>query len=222
MNKIKFQQLDFRYILVENYKELGLNEKELVTLLLIYDAQEESPSLITAEQLILKMTLQEKEINDILVQLIAKKYLAYETVGNILVTSLNPTKERIIKWFRREMFSSEEENILALEEDQNAEVFQAFEAKLGRTLSSFEIDAIHSWFKEGVTKDMILETLNEYYKKKGRVSIKEVDKAILKKLEGKDITHEGYSAVNEKNRNSIEKNIEIESFKWNKKDDKKD
>lgn len=222
MNKLKIHQLDFRYLLIENYKELGLNEEELVVLLLIYDAELEEPSLITAEQLILKMSLKEKEINDILVNLISKKFLAYESVGNILVTSLKPTKEKIMNWFRKEIFSSSEESVLALNDEANGEVFLAFEDRLQRPLSSFEIDAIHSWFSDGIKKEMILDTLNECYKKKNRVSVKEVDKMLLKKLEEKDINNEGYSAINDKNRNSIENNIKNFSSELENKNDKKD
>ncbi len=217
MKNIKIQQLDFRYLLVENYKEFDLNEQELAVLLLIFNSEMDEPSLITADQLILKMTLSEKEIDQILVNLISKKFLAYEKVGNIMVTSLKPMKEKILKWFRKEMFSSSEENQLVMEEDEDAIVYKSFETKLNRTLSSFELDAIHSWFTEGIKKEDILETLNEYYQKNGRVTIKEIDKMLLKKLTEKDREKEGYSAINEKNRTPIENTIKIVSSNWDKK-----
>ena len=35
MDLIRFSDIDYRNILIQNYKELGLSEKELVVLLLI-------------------------------------------------------------------------------------------------------------------------------------------------------------------------------------------
>ena len=33
MNELRLEQIDYRYILVDNYKSLGLNEYELATVL---------------------------------------------------------------------------------------------------------------------------------------------------------------------------------------------
>ena len=63
MDVIKIEQLDYKYILIEIYKQFGLNEQELVILLLIDNAEKEAPSLITADQLVLKMSLEEKQID---------------------------------------------------------------------------------------------------------------------------------------------------------------
>ena len=78
MESIRIVELNYRYILIEKYKVLGLSENELVVLLLVDNVSKESPTLITPEQLVLKMNLDEKEIDKILAGLHDKKFLSFE------------------------------------------------------------------------------------------------------------------------------------------------
>ena len=44
MDLIRFSDIDYRNILIQNYKELGLSEKELVVLLLIDSSSKDKKS----------------------------------------------------------------------------------------------------------------------------------------------------------------------------------
>ena len=55
MDLIRFSDIDYRNILIQNYKELGLSEKELVVLLLIDSSSKDKKSLFSGELLSLKM-----------------------------------------------------------------------------------------------------------------------------------------------------------------------
>lgn len=218
MEAIKIQQLDYKYILIENYKAFNLSENELVVLLLIDNVEKESPSLITAEQLVLKMNLEEKEIDNILVSLLDRKFISYETYNGILITSLNPLKERIVEYIKNSFLNTPTEELLEISESDGRTIFEEFESKLNRSLTPLEIDSIRMWFSEGVSKDVIISALNECAAKTKRITIKAVDKMIIKMMQSNDIRKEGYSAVNEKNKKDIEETIAIASYNWVKND----
>lgn len=218
MEAIKIQQLEYRYLLIENYKHFGLSEKELVVILLIDNVEKDSPSLITAEQLVLKMNLDEKEIDDILVSLFERKYISYETVNGILVTSLNPTKKKIVDFIKHSFLSTPAEELVEISTSDGKTVFEEFEAKLNRSLTPLEIDSIRNWFAEGISKDVIISALNECAVKSKRITIRGVDKMIIRMLSSSDIRKEGYSTIDEKNKKDIDETIAIASYNWVKND----
>lgn len=218
MDVIKIEQLDYKYILIENYKQFGLNEQELVILLLIDNAEKEAPSLITADQLVLKMSLEEKQIDELLVSLFDRNFLSYETVNGILVTSLKPTKNRIVEFVKNSFLNVSPSELLDDIDGDGKTVFKAFELKLNRSLTPMELDSIRGWFHDGINKDVIISALNEVSTKTKRITINAVDKMILKMISSSDIKKEGFSLVSEKNKKDIDEALEIASYNWVKND----
>ncbi len=213
MKPIKIQQLDYRYLLVDNYKLLGLNEKELVILLLIDSVECENPTLITAEQLTLKMCIEESEIDTLLTSLLERKFLSYENYNSIMYTSIKNTKEKILELFKRDMLISSDSNFIKFE-DEGSEVYKAFEEKLKRSLTPIEFDTIRSWFVDGIKKEAIIDALNECALKYKHITLKAVDKIIMKNMTSSDRKKEGYSVVDEKHKKDIDEAIEIASYDW--------
>lgn len=210
--------LDYNAILIDNYKKLGLNEEELALLLLVDLFEKQNPSLITGETLSLKTTLDEQKVDEILTSLIERNFLSYETVNNIMVTSLKPLKEKILDLFKRDFLLSPASDILTLNDEGNNEVFKVFEQKMNRSLTSLELDAIRSWLSEGIKKEVIIDALNEHLQKAKRVSFKALDKIILKNLTSNDRKKEGYSVIDEAHKQNIDDAIKIASYNWIKKD----
>ncbi len=214
MNEINIRQLDFHYLLIEHYKMLGLDEKELTCLLLIDHVEEESPSLITGEQLSLKMQLDEKEIDKMLVSLIERNFLSYEDFNGILVTSMKPCKKKIVDLVKSLWMMSPIDDIININENDGCDIYKLFEEKLKRPLTPLELDGIKSWFSDGVKKDVIVDAINECLTKSKTLSVKNVDKAILRMMTEKDRKKEGYSLVDQKNKKDLEESIKIASFDW--------
>lgn len=213
MKPIKIQQLDYRYLLVDNYKLLGLNEKELAILLLIDSVESENPTLITAEQLTLKMCIDESEIDALLTSLLERKFLSYENFNSIMYTSIKNTKEKILELFKRDILISSESSLINFE-DEGSEVYKAFEEKLKRSLTPIEFDTIRSWFVDGIKKETIIEALNECSLKYKHITLKSVDKIIMKNMTSNDRKKEGYSIIDEKHKKDIDEAIEIASYDW--------
>lgn len=214
MDTIKIQQLDFRYILIENYKALGLSENELIVLLLIDNVEKEKPALITAEQLALKMNITEKEIDELLVGLLKKNFLSYDTIDNLMVITSKNTKNKIVEFVQKSFLLAPHNELLKNNDEEVASIYKEFETKMKRTLTSIEFEAIQSWLSEGVKKETILEALEECALKSKYVTIKAVDKIIIKNLTSKDRKKEGYSVIDEHNKKEIDEMIEIASYDW--------
>lgn len=216
MNKFQINQIDYRYMLVDTYKSLGLNEYDLAVLLVVDNILKEAPTLVTSELLALKMSIGVKEIDSILVSLMNRGFLEYSNLpnSNSLVTSLAPTYKKIGENFVRDLitYTSMEDN-----EDKKksiSNIYGTFEKELGRSLSPVELEKIREWISQGIKEEVIIDSLHECMTKNKRVTIRSVDKIIIKRLSSKDLKEEGYSAVNEKWRKELEDTIDIANTKW--------
>ena len=74
------EAIDFRYLLIENYRKLKLNENELATIFVIDHLISQGNPFVTADLLSLKMTLDIKEIDKILAKLLTKGMFEYRAV----------------------------------------------------------------------------------------------------------------------------------------------
>ena len=74
------EAIDFRYLLIENYKKLKINENELATIFVIDHLISQGNPFVTADLLSLKMSLEVKDIDAVLAKLITKGYFEYKTV----------------------------------------------------------------------------------------------------------------------------------------------
>lgn len=216
MNKFKINQIDYRYLLVDTYKALGLNESDLAVLLVVDNIIKETPTLVTGELLALKMNLDVKELDSILVSLMNRGFLEYSNLSNSnsLVTSLSPTYKKLSDNFIRDLvtFNAIEENMNQKTTISN--IYATFEKELGRSLSPVEIEKIREWISQGIKEEVIIDSLRECIGKNKRVTIRSIDKIIIKRLSSKDLKEEGYSAVNDKWKKELEDTIDIANTKW--------
>ena len=83
---VQMEALDFRYLLLEYYKKLKINEHELAVILMIDHLIDQKNALITPDLLPLKMSLPTKEIDQILVKLIDRNFLVFNPSKKIAFT----------------------------------------------------------------------------------------------------------------------------------------
>lgn len=216
MNKFKINQIDYRYLLVDTYKSLGLNEYDLAVLMVVDNILKETPTLVTSELLALKMNIDVKELDNILVSLMNRGFLEYSNLPNSssLVTSIAPTYKKLTDNFIKDLVTYN-----AIEDNENrkhsiSNIYGTFEKELGRSLSPVELEKIREWVAQGIQEDIIIDCLRECMVKNKRVSIRSIDKLIIKRLSSKDLKEEGYSAVNEKWKKELEDTIDIANTKW--------
>ena len=98
MSVTQMEALDFRYLLLEYYRKLRLNENELAVILMIDHLLGQKNSLVTPDLLSLKMSLSAKELDKIFVSLIEREFLIFDT-GKKIKVSLKPLKKKLYEVF---------------------------------------------------------------------------------------------------------------------------
>ena len=179
MASIPMEALDFRYLLLEYYKKLRINENELAVILMIDHLLGQKNTLITPDLMSLKMTLKGKEIDNILVSLIERNFLVYDLTAKVKV-SLKPLQKRLYDEFQISL-AHEQETLTDKNKGAFLEnIYQVFEKELKRTLSPLEISLIGEWVNDGYSDDVILDALRESLSK-GKKTLKAVDKILLQR-----------------------------------------
>lgn len=206
------------YVLLENYKKLGITETELAVIFMIQHLLKQGNTLITQELLALKMTLSIQDIDQVLSHLLSKRLIEFESDNGEMKTTLKPLEQRLYREFEVALLKRREESLEKGFDTQVQNIYGVFEKEFGRTLSPAEFQKIREWISLGYEEDVIIDALHEALDA-NKKSIRSIDKILLKKTARKDIQKEGYSAISEGWNKDIEKTIQIASEKWVNDDD---
>lgn len=210
--------IDMEYVLLENYKKLGITETELAVIFMIQHLLKQGNTLITQELLALKMTLSIQDIDQVLSHLLSKHLIEFESDNGEMKTTLKPLELRLYREFEVALLKRREESLEKGFDTQVQNIYGVFEKEFGRTLSPAEFQKIREWISLGYEEDVIIDALHEALDA-NKKSIRSIDKILLKKTARKDIQKEGYSAISEGWNKDIEKTIQIASEKWVNDDD---
>ncbi len=211
------EAIDFRYLLIENYRKLKLNENEIATIFVIDHLIGQGNPFITADLLSLKMTLDVKEIDKILAKLITKGMFEYKTVGKNTIATLEPLKQKLYREFQLYLSKEEEEKTSTRIKEEFENVYTTFEKLLGRTLSPVEVAKIHEWISYGYSDTLIIDALKEALAK-NKKSLRSVDKILLAWSQREDLQSEGHTPLSEEWDKNLEETIRIAKIPWIKKD----
>ncbi len=205
--------VDFRYILLDHYKKLGITENELAVLMMLDHLLRQGNTIITADMLSLKMNLKTKECDAILVSLLQKEFIEYVSGPEGMRTSIEPIKKVLYKRFQITL-TKDRQNLLSAERAGVLNrLYAYFEKRLNRTLSPLETDLINQWLDDAYDEDAIKAALEKAIAD-GRRTLKSVDKRLRAGRRRDDIEKEGISAVNENYSADIEHTLEIAKVRW--------
>ena len=177
--------LDFEYLLLEFYKTLNIQEREVVIILMIEHLLKQGNDFITSDLLALKMKYDIKEIDASLSILFTKGYLEYKEVNNELHTSLDSLKKSLFKTFEKTIFTEEEISKNEIIEEKRKIIFDAFIISFNRNLSPIEISRIDSWIEQDVDQTIILDALKDASNRE-KLSVMYIDRLIVNKLKEED------------------------------------
>ena len=207
------EAIDFRYLLIENYKKLKLSENELVTIFVIDHLISQGNTLITADLLALKMSLSSSDLDKILASLFKKKIIDYVTVKNNTVTTLGPLKEKLYSEFQISLKQEKEEKSSKKIKDELANIYTQFEELLNRQLSPVEVSKIREWVSYGFSDEMIINALKDALNQ-GKKTLRAVDKILLTYQKRDDLQSEGFSPISEEWNKNLEETIKIAKTPW--------
>ena len=211
------EAIDFRYLLIENYRKLKLNENEVATIFVIDHLISQGNPFITADLLSLKMTLDIKDIDKILAKLITKGMFEYKTVGKNTVATLEPLKQKLYREFQLFLSKEEEEKSSTRIKEELENVYTNYEKLLGRSLSPVEVAKIHEWISYGYSDKTIIDALKEALSK-GKKTLRSVDKILLSWSQRDDLQSEGHTPLSEEWDKNLEETIRIAKIPWISKD----
>ena len=193
--------LDFRFMLFEYYKELRINETELVVILFIEHLQQKDSDFITPDLISLQSNLDIEVVDEVMVKLVSKGLLEFTTKNGKMVTSLNPLRNKLQQFFMLDYERNKETNNAEVT-SQIEEIYAMIQNGFGRSLSPVELQTINEWFSYGYNVTMIKEAYEQAMKKK-RFNIRAIDKALLKLATVVDYVVEGSSAQDASYRKDI-------------------
>ena len=207
------EAIDFRFLLLENYKKLKISENELAIIFMIDHLVSQGNPFITADLLSLKMALDIKEIDSLMADLLTRGYMEYASMNGKTITTLNPLKEKLYREFE---ISISKEIEAKSNEKVNAElnnIFETFQKELGRALSPLEISRIREWVALGYSDDKIIDALKEALSK-GKKSLRSVDKILLSWAKREELEAEGKTSINDDWTKNLEETIRIAKTPW--------
>lgn len=210
------EAIDFRYLLLDNYKKLKINENELATIFMIDHLISEGNPLVTADLLSLKMTMEVKQIDTILAGLLTKGYIEYVSEGKRTVTTLEPLKRKLYKEFQIYLSKEEESKTSNRVKEELDNIYQQFEKLLGRQLSPLEISKIREWVSYGYSDELIIDALKEALSK-NKKTLRSVDKILLSWSQRDELELEGHTPLNEEWDKNLAETIRIAKTPWIKK-----
>jgi DNA replication protein len=205
--------VDFRYVLLDSYKKMGINEDELAVILSIDHLLEQGNSLVTADNLAMKMTFKTDKIDQLMVSLVNKGFLVYDTSSGKMKTSLEPLKDKVYAVFQKNL-ERDQANLMSEERTERLSKLIAFyEDKLARSLSPLESQTMGEWldsgYKDEEIQDALLDSLRQNKK-----NLRAVDKCLRAKRAASDVAKEGTTGVNQSWDKDIEKTLEIAKKMW--------
>ena len=212
------EPIDFRFLLLENYKNLKISENELAIIFMIDHLVEQGNPFVTADLLSLKMSLDIKEIDRLIADLLTRGLIEYATLNGRTVTSLNPLKERLFSEYKISISKESKVDASDKTKEQLNNIFETFQKELGRSLSPLEISRIREWVAMGYTDELIINALKEALSQ-GKKSLKSVDKILLTWAKREELESEGKTAIEDDWSKNLEETIRIAKTPWLDEDD---
>ncbi len=212
------EAIDFRFLLLENYKKLKLNEQELATIFMIDHLISQGNPLVTQDLLSLKMTLDVASIDKILAGLLTKGFIAFVSQDNKTITSLDPLKKILYREFQLSLNKEANDKDKKEMKEQLENIYETFEKLLGRQLSPVEVSKIREWVSYGYSDEVIIDALKEALSK-GKKSLRSVDKILLSWSSRDDREKEGVSTIREDWDKNLAETIRIAKTPWLDNDD---
>jgi DNA replication protein len=215
------EAIDFRFLLLENYKKLRINENELAIIFMIDHLVSQGNPFITADLLSLKMSLDIKEIDELIADLLTRGFMEYTSLNGKTVTSLNPLKEKLYREFEISISKEKERKSNPKIKEELNNIYETFEKELNRPLSPLEFSRIREWVSLGYSDETIINALKESLSQ-GKKSLRSVDKILLSWAKREDLENEGKTPIDDEWTKNLEETIRIAKTPWLDDDDDED
>lgn len=202
VNVIKEKDATFPRLLLLHYKDLKLDDLELIIVIYILNSSLEfNPKKISED---LKITLQEV--------LMKMDSLSNKDILKIELKKINNIRQEFINI--DPLYNKLSYFIINEETKENTNIYDTFEKEFGRTLSPMEYEIINGWLNDGMNEEIVVQALKEATYN-GVSNLRYIDK-ILYEWKNKGLTT---TQKIEQNRTNFNKKEKKELFDYNWLDD---
>lgn len=202
VNVIKEKDATFPRLLLLHYKDLKLDDLELIIVIYILNSSLEfNPKKISED---LKITLQEV--------LMKIDSLSNKDILKIELRKINNIRQEFINI--DSLYNKLSYFIINEETKENTNIYDTFEKEFGRTLSPMEYEIINGWLNDGMNEEIVVQALKEATYN-GVSNLRYIDK-ILYEWKNKGLTT---TQKVEQNRTNFNKKEKKELFDYNWLDD---
>ncbi len=167
-------------VLLTHYKEMNLNEHELVLLLHVISFVENGNEFPTPIELSSRMTISVSECSEILRKLIQKGYIELiegHLADGIWVEKYNiePLWEKLIDHF---LYKSKQEAVL-MNQQNETDLYSCFEQEFGRPLSPFECETLALWMDDDHHDPHIIKAALREAVMSGKLNFRYIDRILF-------------------------------------------
>lgn len=147
---VKHQAIDFEKLLLLSYRCLKISEAEVVVLMLVLHLEKIGDEAINPVSLSNYMSLPIKEIDQLVMKLVDRKFLVIEKS----TLSALPLIKKLL--------SNQQEQANQIQNQQKQKsLVEMFEHEFGRALTPIELETLREWKQCGYSDEMIYEALKE-------------------------------------------------------------
>ena len=147
---VKHQAIDFEKLLLLSYRRLKISEAEVVVLMLVLHLEKIGDEAINPVSLSNYMSLPIKEIDQLVMKLVDRKFLVIEKS----TLSALPLIKKLL--------SNQQEQASQIQNQQKQKsLVEMFEHEFGRALTPIELETLREWKQCGYSNEMIYEALKE-------------------------------------------------------------
>ena len=166
-------------LLMEKYRQIGLDEKELVLLLQVFSFQEKGNEFPTPEQISERMTITSTECSSILRRLVQLDIINIEEGVEKDIRfekySLTPLWIRLAEEIIRDQKQDKLVNVLQDETD----LYTLFEQEFGRALSPIECESLAMWIDQDGQDPVIIKAALREAVMSGALSFRYIDRILI-------------------------------------------
>lgn len=166
--------------LLTNYKQMGINEEELVLLLHVISFLEKGNDFPTPTEISSRMTVSSTKCSDILRKLIQKGFITIEegySENGIRFEkySIKPLWERLIQ----EFLLSQKQDKKEQQQKHEMDLYSIFEQEFGRPLSPFECESLAMWLDDDRHEPLIIKAALREAVISGKLNFRYIDRILF-------------------------------------------
>lgn len=205
MKEYQDEMLDVEKMLILNYKKLGLNDDEVILLLLTYTLYQTGNTFINPSDLALFSNFTVTKIDVLYTNLIAKRWIqTHIDEKGIVQTDLSLMHQKLNELYVNEWQQRQKKEEKKEETEKN--VFTLFENFFGRPLSPLEYDIINGWLDKKYTYEEIQLAVN-LCAQSANHSIRYIDTILFEEHKKKQLSETEYQ-------NQLQETIELSKIDW--------